>query len=637
MNDDINYTPSNTPHFQTELAEKLAELAPEAIADGKIDVKKLKELLADDADESNERFGLFWPGKRRALRAAQQPTTATLKPDVENSKDWDTTKNVFIEGDNLEVLKVLQKHYHGKIKMIYIDPPYNTGKDFVYPDNFKEGLDTYLEWTQQVNVEGRKLSTNADTEGRYHSNWLNMMYPRLKLARNLLTEDGIIFVSIDDSEQDNLQKLANEIFGESNLLGKMVWHARGRSKTALSIDHEYVLVYARYKSRIIPVFDDPSGTWYGEPVERDYRNPDGDPRGEWRDAQHTVTKKKAHYTYSVNRHNGEIRSDVVNTLDWYGHESWMYPPATIQRLFQDGRLYFFESRGRLALKVKKFKSEEIAATALGGLIQRSEVSSRHGTEEVDKLIGADLFSYPKPIAMIRRLLQAATKDGDIVLDFFAGSASTAHAVMQLNADDGGWRRTIQVQLPEPTPDGSPAKLAGFEDIASVARYRMLKAAEQIASGVSASDRRRSRPLDLGFRSYRLADTNFAKWQVSSDTPANELEKHLFELRESANDESTPMDLFVELLLKQGYSLTEDIGDVSIAGLDLKTVLDADGDVAVLAYLDEHSKPTLDQLREIVDSKPVRFVILEDCFQGDDELKTNLVQICKTNGIELWTA
>ncbi|MFV8403043.1 site-specific DNA-methyltransferase [Dermabacter hominis] len=421
MSQEVHETPSTTPNFQTELAAQLAELMPEVIADGKVDVEKLKELLDGDAADTSERFGLFWPGKKRALRAAQEPTTATLRPDFENSKDWDTTQNVFIEGDNLEVLKILQKHYHAKIKMIYIDPPYNTGKDFVYPDNYKEGLDTYLEWTRQVNEEGKKLSTNADTEGRYHSNWLNMMYPRLKLARNLLTEDGVIFISVDDSEQDNLQKLANEVFGESNLLGKMVWHARGRSKTALSIDHEYVLVYARKKVNVVPVFDDPDGSWYGEPIERDYRNPDGDSRGDWRDAQHTVTKKKAHYTYSVNRQTGEVRSDVVNTIEWYGHESWMYPPATIQRLFEDGRLYFTETRGRLALKVKKFKSEEIAATALGGLIQRSEISSRHGSEEVDKLIGPDLFSYPKPVALIQRLLQAATRGGDIVLDFFAGS------------------------------------------------------------------------------------------------------------------------------------------------------------------------------------------------------------------------
>ncbi|MER6929085.1 site-specific DNA-methyltransferase, partial [Kocuria palustris] len=209
MSEEADETPSTTPNFQTELAAQLAELMPEVIADGKVDVEKLKELLDGDAADTSERFGLFWPGKKRALRAAQEPTTATLRPDFENSKDWDTTKNVFIEGDNLEVLKILQKHYHAKIKMIYIDPPYNTGGDFVYPDNYKEGLDTYLEWTRQVNDEGQKLSTNSDTQGRYHSNWLNMMYPRLKLARNLLTEDGVIFISIDDNEQPNLKAMCD--------------------------------------------------------------------------------------------------------------------------------------------------------------------------------------------------------------------------------------------------------------------------------------------------------------------------------------------------------------------------------------------------------------------------------------------
>ncbi|MFZ2563066.1 site-specific DNA-methyltransferase [Corynebacterium variabile] len=633
MIDDIHETSPATPNFRTELAEELAELMPEAIADGKVDVGKIKELLDGDAADTSERFGLFWPGKKRALRAAQEPTTATLKPDFENSKDWDTTKNVFIEGDNLEVLKILQKHYHAKIKMIYIDPPYNTGKDFVYPDNYKEGLDSYLEWTRQVNEEGKKLSSNADTDGRYHSNWLNMMYPRLKLARNLLTDDGVIFISIDDSEQDNLQKLANEVFGESNLLGKMVWHARGRSKTALSIDHEYIVVYARNKSRIVPLFDNPNGTWYGEPVDRDYRNPDDDPRGSWRDAQHTVTKKKSHYTYSVNRETGEVRSDVINTKEWYGHESWMYPPATIQRLYRDGRLYFIETRGRLALKVKKFKSEEISATALGGLIQRSEISSRHGSEEVDKLIGDDLFSYPKPVALIQRLLRAATRGRDTVLDFFAGSGSTAHAVMQLNAEDGGCRRVIQVQLPEPTPDGSPAKSAGFDDIASVARFRMAKASERISSDIGRGHALRSHPMDLGFRSFKLADTNFGKWRLSSDVEEDALQQHLLSLRDSATDDASTDDLLTEILLKQGLSLTEQIAPVEVSGLELRSV---DGGL-MLAYLNEHAKPTLDQLRAVVDESPQRLIILEDAFQGDDELKTNLAQLCKSKRIELWTA
>jgi len=261
MTDDILIyeTEAASPNFRTELAEQLAALVPEAIADGKIDVTKLQELLADDVADTSERFGLFWPGKKRALRAAQEPTTATLRPDFAESKAWDTTKNVFIEGDNLEVLKILQKHYHNKIKMIYIDPPYNTGKDFVYPDNYREGLETYLEWTGQVAQGGRRISTNSETEGRYHSNWLNMMYPRLKLARNLLTDDGAIFISIDDNEVDNLKKLCDEIFGAGNFIGKIavINNLKGlNDKANIAACHEYLLIYSRgtFESRGLPLF-----------------------------------------------------------------------------------------------------------------------------------------------------------------------------------------------------------------------------------------------------------------------------------------------------------------------------------------------------------------------------------------------
>lgn len=260
--------PGASPDFRTELARRLAELAPEAVADGKIDFEKLRELLAEDVAESSERFGLFWPGKRRALRAAQEPTTATLKPDLSRSKDWDTTGNVFIEGDNLEVLKILQRHYHNKVKLIYIDPPYNTGKDFVYPDNYREGLDTYLEWTRQVNEEGKKLGSNSETEGRYHSNWLNMMYPRLKLARNLLTDDGVIFISIDDNEQDNLKKLCNEIFGESNFIASLptIMNLKGNNdQFGFAGTHEYTLVHAKNISHLklnqFPVDDEGLEEW----------------------------------------------------------------------------------------------------------------------------------------------------------------------------------------------------------------------------------------------------------------------------------------------------------------------------------------------------------------------------------------
>lgn len=629
MNDDINHIPSDTPDFQTELAEKLAELAPEAIADGKIDVEKLKELLAGDADESNERFGLFWPGKRRALRAAQQPTTATLKPDVENSKDWDTTKNVFIEGDNLEVLKVLQKHYHGKIKMIYIDPPYNTGKDFVYPDNFKEGLGTYLEWTKQVNDEGKKLSTNSESEGRYHSNWLNMMYPRLKLARNLLTNDGVIFVSIDDNELDNLVKLGNEVFGESNLLGTIVWNHSKQTKNDepfLASNHNYVVMWR--KSVIRKTLRVPRT----EENNRNYSNPDNDPRGLWRSGDVRSPSFRATLRY-------EIATPSGNTIH-PPENGWRWSKDAVMEKIDSGEIIFSADETRIIRKI--YLADQAGRIAESIWPGETFGTTRSANAALKELFdGQVYFDTPKPTQLIAGILRLFSQDDDFkeftVLDFFAGSGTTGEAVMQLNAEDGGNRRHIQIQLPEPTPEDSEARKAGFSTISKLSRERIRRAGEKIRQDFSEQLSQRDTPLDVGFRAYKLSDTNFSKWQVSSDTPANELEQHLLELRESANDNATPADLFVELLLKQGYSLTEDIGDASIAGLDLKTVLDADGDVAVLAYLDEHTKPTLDQLREIADSKPVRFVILEDCFQGDDELKTNLVQICKTNGIELWTA
>ncbi|MGP5722537.1 site-specific DNA-methyltransferase [Corynebacterium casei] len=661
MNDDINHIPSSTPGFQTELAEKLAELAPEAIADGKIDVEKLKELLNGDADESNERFGLFWPGKRRALRAAQQPTTATLKPDVENSKDWDTTKNVFIEGDNLEVLKVLQKHYHGKVKMIYIDPPYNTGKDFVYPDNYKEGLETYLEWTKQVNEDGRKVSTNSEAEGRYHSNWLNMMYPRLKLARNLLTPDGVMAVHIDEHEHSNLEKLLNELFGENCNLGTIVWDKRNPKgdSTGVAQQHEIIMMYCRNRKVFKQIGDFTRPKANAQEMFAAAAKATSDAGGvnaqarkaykDWVKSQPSLSGGES--AYSQLDDEGQIYRTVSMAWpnknrapdDYFiplihpvtGKEcpvparGWRNPPSTMKTLLDSGKIVFGidESVQPTRKYLLKDNMYENVASVMYHAGSDDELLSSLGIP----------FDTPKPIKVSSRLIQAATRSGDIILDFFSGSATTAHAVMELNAMDGGNRCHIQVQLPEPTPEKSAANRAGFGTVAELSRERIRRAGEKLEKDLAEEITNRNTSIDVGFRTYKLSDTNFSKWQVSSDTPVNELEQHLLELRESANDSAAPADLFVELLLKKGYSLTEDIGDVSIAGLDLKTVLDVEGDVAVLAYLDEHAKPTLDQLREIADSKPVRFVILEDCFQGDDELKTNLVQICKTSGVELWTA
>ena len=656
---DLHETPSGTPNFKTELAAQLSELVPEAIADGKVDVEKLKELLDEDVADSSERFGLFWPGKKRALRAAQEPTTATLKPDLENSKNWDTTKNVFIEGDNLEVLKILQKHYHGKIKMIYIDPPYNTGKDFIYPDNYKEGLATYLEWTRQVTEEGKKVSTNSESEGRYHSNWLNMMYPRLKLARNLLTEDGVIFISIDDSEVENLKRLGHEIFGENNFVATMIWAAGRKNDSRLvSVSHEYILVYVR------------SAEYLREQQIT------------WRQRKKGLDEIYAHHARLKREHGADYRAMTVGMKDWFkglpdGHPSkahkhyanvdirgvyfpdniswpggggpkyevlhpgtgkpvkvpsrgWMTSdPAKMQAWIDDDRVHFGDDENCVPC-IKSYLRDKEFQAPYSVFYQ----DGRAATKRLMSLFGRKVFDFPKDETVLESLLEMCTSGDDLILDCFSGSGTTAHAVLSLNAKDGGSRRHIQVQLPEPTPLGSEARELGISTIAELCRRRIDLAGDLILSEVEGRLSDRDHSLDIGYRAYSLADTSFTKWRGVSSDNATALEKHLLNLRESADDDATPESLLTELLLKQGYSLTEQVCDVEIDGLNLKSV----GGGLVLAYLDEHHKPTMQQFRSVLNSPDLaKFIILEDAFNGDDELKTNLVQEAKTRGVELWTA
>lgn len=640
MTDDIQETPGATPNFRTELAAQLAELVPEAIADGKIDVTKLKELLAEDTADDTERFGLFWPGKKRALRAAQEPTTATLRPDKENSKDWDTTQNVFIEGDNLEVLKILQKHYHNKIKLIYIDPPYNTGKDFVYPDNFKEGLETYLKWTKQVNEEGKKVSTNSESEGRYHSNWLNMMYPRLKLARNLLRDDGVIFISIDDSEQSHLKKLCDEIFGEHNFVAMIAINRASEIATSNTVQkHEYIACYCRnsrsFKVEGVPKYTVSRGTVGNyDQTQPEIEFPAGLPVYGVPDGIYAATRKIPGSSENVENYgdiivkDGKLAIPVVLKARWRSSNDMRNffkndCKPTVAKINGVIEEIFFES-DRFVPQIKKATFEKIPDLIL---------NNDRGSKALDALGLSGIFDNPKSISVLSHLIQIVTDKDDIVFDFFAGSASTAHAVFRVNQLDGGNRRFIQVQLPEPISDNPAAHEAGCTTIAAFARARIIRAGYQVAAKGGGEMNRSVKQLDIGFRSYVLSDSWFAKWRLSSDTGRNALEQHLFSLRESASDEATPDDLLTEILLKHGYSLTEKIAESQIAGLDVRIV----GDNLVIAYLTESVKPTLDQVRAIVDEAPARIIMLEDAFQGDDELKTNLAQLCKSKGIELWTA
>ncbi len=637
MSEEIHETPSTTPNFQTELAAQLADLIPEAIADGKVDVEKLKELLDGDAADGNERFGLFWPGKKRALRAAQEPTTATLRPDVENSKDWDTTKNVFIEGDNLEVLKILQKHYHAKIKMIYIDPPYNTGKDFVYPDNYREGLQTYLEYAGLLDDEGKATSTrarNTSDNPHYHSAWLSMMYPRLRLARNLLKEDGLIFVSIDDNEVANLRRVLDEVFGEANFVENYIWESNFRPDNSSRIEREnaqHILCYARSKPRVTALVGAQKATEGLPSLTKSSMKPTTlrlEP--EW------VEFKLADGTYEAGERTSgyTLESDVTIT------EGRSTEPFTLTGRVIWSQQYLEQQVGegtRIVIKGDGFVpySRKIATSALAPttLIPREQVGDvLAGNAEIRGLFGEPVFNHPKPTNLLKYLINSATSDDPnaIVLDFFAGSGSTAHAVMALNATTEGSRQFIAVQLPEPVPAESVAATSGFSTIAEISRERIRRAGSAIDADLSQGES----SLDSGFRAYSLVDTNFSKWKVSSDVDRNELEQHLFDLRESSSaDVASANDLLSEILLKQGYSLTEQLSTLDVAGLHLQAV----GGGVVLAYLDEHTKPTLEQLRAVVDEDPARLIVLEDAFQGDDQLKTNLAQLCKSKGIELWTA
>ena len=469
MSSDINETPSTTPDFRTELAAQLAELVPEAIADGKVDVTKLTELLAEDAGSESERFGLFWPGKRRALKAAQEPTTATLKPCPELSKDWDATQNVFIEGDNLEVLKILQRHYHGKIKMIYIDPPYNTGKDFIYPDNYKEGLQTYLEFTKQVDENGKKLSTNSESEGRYHSNWLNMMYPRLKLARNLLTDDGVVFISIDQHEHENLLRMCSEIFGESNVLGSVavVNNLKGRS------DDEY---FATANEFLVACGRNNEGaTIYGFATDEDYQAEFKlkDEISNYKEVGLQKTGKNSrridrpnmyypiYYSpetsvFSLEKTEGalEIYPTPINGVDG----RWRWGKDTFLKN-KDTELTARDVRGtwRVYVKMRDIVDGEARTVRPKSVWIDPKYDTAGGTRAVKELFdGNNYFDNPKPVAFIRDVLTVGTRKDSLVLDFFAGSGTTVQAVLEQNAADGGNRKFIAVQLPEPTPDGQTA-------------------------------------------------------------------------------------------------------------------------------------------------------------------------------------
>lgn len=554
---------ANSPEAQSSnlLADNLAQLKalfPELITEGAsgpaINVDVLKALVGDKlVTDTDEKYGLNWHGKKKARQIALSPSTGTLRPCPEDSVDWETTRNLMVEGDNLEVLKLLQKSYAGKIKLIYIDPPYNTGKDFVYPDNFQDSIKNYLDITGQTN-NGTKTSTNTESSGRFHTDWLNMMYPRLKLSQSLLAEDGAIFISIADHEIHNLRHVMDEIFGPENFIANVIWHKMDSPKNSavhLSEDHDYVVIYAKN-----------SDIWRPCPLPRTeemvarYKNPDNDPRGPWLLGDLAARNFYGQGRYPITTPSGKVISGPP------AGSYWRISEEKFNELNADGRIWWGTS-GDNRPGIKRFISEVKDGVVPQTYWPWKDVgSTRHAKQELSQIMeadaGEDLFITPKPVRLIKRVLQIGAGKDALVLDFFGGSGTTLHATYALNADDDGSRRCILVQLPEPLSDVSPR---GYKTIADITRDRIKRAGQKF---------RNEKPLqkkDLGFRAFKLDTSNIRAWNPKT----NDLKTSLFDHLEHLEAGRSSDDILYEILLKLGLDLCVPIEKREIAGKQVNSV------------------------------------------------------------------
>ena len=616
------------PHCVTEVTES-DSLTPSETITRKIDFDLLRqELIADIVEGPKERYRLEWPGKREAIITANMPTTNTLRPVREDSVNFDTTENLYIEGDNLEVLKLLQESYLGKIKMIGIDPPYNTGNDFVYKDNFTQDTDEFKTDSGITDELGNRLVANPETSGRYHSDWLTMMYPRLKLARNLLTEDGLIFISIDDNEIHNLRKVCDEVFGEMNFIDCVIWKKRygggAKEKYLISL-HEYVLVYAKNQNELADLFIPLTE----ESINRYYKLKDSNfsKRGPYRTHPLEATKSMGE------RKNLVFPIPAPDGTMVYPQRQWLWSKERVYEYLEKGEIEFIKSKNdSWSVHSKQYLNDENGEIRQGKPFSINEV--------LDILGNAQIFSFPKPIKFLNYLLNVGASDKDsIVLDFFSGSATTAHAVMQLNAEDGGNRKFIMVQLPEKTDEKSEAYKAGYTNICEIGKERIRRAGKKIAApqppegGVESApnlfDNAESvqllpsgevgRGLDIGFRVYRLDTSNMQDVYYRPQDYKQEMMNELF--ANHIKDDRTPDDLVAQVMLDWGLPLSLPIEQTTIAG---KTVYKVAGN-ALYCCFDEHISE--DFARAVSPEKPLRIVFHDYAF-ADDTAKENVRQLLK---------
>lgn len=590
-----------------ENIEKLKEIFPEVFCEDKVDFERLQEVLGEYIEDREERYRFEWHGKSQAIRMSQTPSRGTLRPCKEESKNWDTTENLYIEGDNLEVLKLLQKSYQNKIKMIYIDPPYNTGNDFVYKDDYKDNLKNYLEITGQVDEEGNKISTNSEAGGRYHTNWLNMMYPRLRLARNLLTEDGVIFISIDDNEVENIKKVCCGIFGENNYVATVVWkRKRGRDNSAkwFSKSHEYLLVFCRSKESFNTNFLE-----LDEETKKAYKNPDNDKRGVYRMLAVWARGTQGGVEYDFTNKKGQ----------YFSKRLWLFSKENLCKLDAEDKLIIKGDNIYRKLFITENKGK------IPETIWDNVSNAANASDEVKKIFGNIIFDTPKPTPYIIECLKVATKKNDIILDFFSGSSTTAHATMKLNSEDNGNRKFIMVQLPEPTDEKSEAYKAGYKNICEIGKERIRRAGDKIVS--ENKDKEGIEDLDIGFKVFKLDTSNIKPWNPSFENIADRFD----EMVDNFVPGRTEEDVVYEIMLKYGIDLTYPIEIREVSGKKVFSI----GFGALIICLD--NEITLDVVNGIVDLKnelapETTRVVFKDNGFATDSVKTNAIEILKRNNI-----
>lgn len=617
MSDDTKL-PLTSDNPAEALLAQLREQAPHLFSEGKVDWDKLKATLGEAIETGPERYGLTWAGKSEAFRNVQTASVGTLLPMPNESVNFDTSENLIIEGDNLEVLKLLQKSYHSKVKMIYIDPPYNTGNEFIYPDNYREGLDEYLRYSGQVSDEGLKQSTNTETSGRFHSKWLNMMFPRLFLARNLLRDDGVIFVSIDDNEVHNLRMLLNEVFGEENFIASICWqktYSPANDKKGIDAMHDYVLCYGRTpraaQVNLLPRTSKQDSA---------YSNPDNDPRGPWKAVDATRAEHRDYAYYGIVTPSGKEVWPAKG-------RSWVFTKEEVPALIANGLLWFGKAGDSKPSK-KLFLSEVKQGIVPTTWWPHEECGHNdESKKELKRLFPEDLpFSTPKPKRLIQRMLSLATsgESTDIVLDFFAGSGTTGDAVLTQNAEDSGKRRYILVQLPEVTDNPS------FPTIAHITRERVRRVIanhdENTRNPGSTANR------EDGFRAFKLSSSNFKIWNANqaAATDAQQLAEQLQLYANNMQGERSQDDILFELVLKSGLPLSSKVEQIEMEGKPVHAI--ADGQL--LICLENPINQGL--LRGMMAREPLQILCLDAAFQGNDPLKTNAVLEAKSHGITFRT-